>query len=413
MGGMIKIYFLNLKNTTFVSGLVINRKLRIDMKLRFLATIVLAAMVLVGCRSKNSVTIEGKFFGASDRVVYLQELSPSAKVTIDSTITNSKGRFSFTIELKDSNPSFINIKMGGSSVPLLVAPGEKVKVESVGNIYINYTVEGSEGSTLLRELNNYTISTVKTMDSLNVLYNQEISPDRIQELGKQYSQTYVQLKRNAIGFMVRNQKSLASVVPLYQPVFETQFLFDSPGDIAYFRMVSESLGEIYPTSPYVASLRADINRVQDIYVRDSILRASLSGPVVNFIDISMKDSRGQERKLSELAGKVVLLDFTNSSDVIIKSINRELVETYDKYNERGFEVFQVSLDESKLQWLNSVTNAKLPWISVNDFQGSSSSAITSYNVTRIPANFLLDRHGNIVAKDLRGRELEAAVEGLL
>lgn len=384
-----------------------------DMNLKILATMVLATVVLAGCKSKNSVTIDGKFFGASDRMVYLQELSPSNRITIDSAKTNSKGRFSFRIKLKDSNPSFINIKMGGSSVPLLVAPGEKVEVESVGNIYINYTVKGSQGSSLLRELNNYTIATVKTMDSLNVLYNSETSPYMIQELGKQYSQAYVQLKRNAIGFMVRNSSSLASVVPLYQPVFETQFLFDSPGDIAYFRMVGESLGELYPTSPYVASLKADINRVQDIYVRDSILRASLNGPVVNFIDISMKDSRGQERKLSELTGKVVLLDFTNSSDVMIKSINRELVDTYNKYRGRGFEVFQVSLDESKAQWLNSVVNAKLPWISVNDFAGATSAAVTAYNVKQIPANFLLDRQGDIVAKDLRGRELEAAIEGLL
>lgn len=383
------------------------------MKLRILAAMLLAVSVGVGCKSKHCVTIDGKFFGAADRMVYLQELSPSSKITIDSTKTNSKGRFSFRIQLKDSNPSFINIRMGGNSVPLLVSPGENVEVESVGNIYINYTVRGSEGSSLLRELNNYTIATVKTMDSLNVLYNSETSLERIQELGKQYSQTYVQLKRNAIGFMVRNASSLASVVPLYQPIFETQFLFDSPGDIAYFRMVSESLGKLYPSSPYVTSLKADVNRVQDIYVRDSILRASINGPVVNFIDIQMKDSRGQERKLSELTGKVILLDFTNSSDVIIKSINRELVNTYDKYKGRGFEVFQVSLDESKVQWLNNVTNAKLPWISVNDFMGAASPAVTAYNVNRIPANFLLDRQGNIVAKDLRGRELEAAIEGLL
>lgn len=385
-----------------------------DMKLRFLAIALLALIFLGGCSRENSVDIEGKFFGASDRMVYLQELSPNSRITIDSTRTNGKGRFAFRVQLRDSCPSFLNLRMGGSSVPLLVAPGEVVQVESVGNIYINYTVQGSPGSSLLREFNNYTIATVKTLDSLSVLYNGDVTPDEIRQLGQQYSQTYVQLKRNAISFMVRNASSLASVVPLYQPVFETQYLFDSPGDIAYFKMVSESIGQMYPNSPYVRALRNDINRVRDTYVRDSILQASLNAPAVNFIDISIKDSRGEQRSLSQLVGKkVVLLDFTNSSDVIIKSINRELVDTYTKYKDRGFEVFQVSLDQSKAQWLNSITNAKLPWISVNDFQGAGSSAVASYNVRRIPSNFLLDRQGDIVAKDLRGRELEAALEGLL
>lgn len=373
------------------------------------------ALSLFGCKNKDDVRINGTFYGINDRMVYLSELAPSGReTTIDSVRTDSKGKFEFKLKLKDTNPSFINIKVGNNNrVPLLVAPGEDIKLESIGNIFINYTVEGSHGSELIKNLNGYSIQTMQKLDSLNTLFNNETDYARIQELGTEYSKTYIALKRNAIDFMVRNSSSLAAVVPLYQPTFQQQYLFNSPEDIAYYRMVSTALRNKYPTSPYVQSLRNDIERINNKFKRDSMISASLLEPRANNIEIVMADARGKMRKLSELKGQVVLIDFTNTSDLKAKALNRELMNTYAWAHKKGFEVFQISVEPSKSKWINSVIDAKTPWISVNDLHGVNSPSLKSYNIKSLPSNFLLDREGNIVGKNIYGEDLNDRLNEML
>lgn len=375
--------------------------------------LLLISVIMCGCVSEEKVIISGQFFGAADRMVYLQEVVPGRQLTLDSAKCDSKGKFKFKVKVNMEHPSFLNVRMGNSFVPLLVEAGERIKIEAIGNIYVNYTVEGSSGSRLLRQLNSQTVATVQQLDSLSVLYDRETDTQRMQDIGVQYSKTYVSLKRDAITFIVKNSTSLAAVVPLYQPIFGNKFLFDSPSDIAYFRMVADSLSDRYPKSPHVLSLKSDIGRINDMYLRDSLLRVSRDGKAADFIDVKMKDSKGQVRTLSSLAGNVILLDFTSSQDVTLKSINRELVDLYNQYHKQGFEVFQVSLDVYKTQWINTVLGARLPWISVCDFMGGDSPAARSYNITKLPSNFLIDRQGNIVAKDIYGHDLSAAVAGLV
>lgn len=373
----------------------------------------LTAALLSSCCSKDQVVINGQFFGASDQTVYLQELAPGREWTLDSAVCDSKGRFKFKTKVNQENPTFLNLRMDNSFVPLLVEPGQRIDVEAIGNIYVNYTVNGSPGSELLHKFNSRTVSTVQKLDSLSVLYDNEMDTDRMQELGLQYSRTYINLKRDAISFLVKNSKSLVAVVPLYQPIFGNRYLFDSPSDIAYFKLIAESLGDLYPTSPYVSSLKADVGRIRDMQLRDSLLRVSLSGKAADYIDIKMKDAKGDVRTLSSLAGNVILLDFTSSQELELKTINRELAQVYEKYHDRGFEVYQVSLDNSKQEWINTVIGAGIPWISVCDFMGTESPVVRSYNITRLPSNFLIDRQGNIVAKDIRDHALETALESLL
>lgn len=357
-------------------------------------------------------TIDGKFHGAAQKMIYLEELSPYGSKIIDSTTTAGDGSFFFEIKMDVDYPSFYNVRMGRDYVPLLLERGEQAEVDAVGNIYYNYNVKGSEGSMLVKEFNNQVVSTSRKLDSLMALYERSIDPVQVQSLGVEYGQTYIELKRSAIRFITEHSSSLAALLPLYQPIFSGKFIFDEPQDIIYLRMLSDSLMVHYPLSPYVRSLSSDVQGVRNAFKIDSMVNVGMENGA-DYPEIEMNDSYGVTRHLSELKGKVVLLDFTASVPAELKILNREKVAVYDKYKGLGFEIFQVSLDRNKAAWLKTTVEQRLPWISVCDFEGGDSPAVRNYNVQSLPANFLIDKQGVIVGRNLHGEQLEQALDELL
>ena len=380
--------------------------------MRISIALLAVAAVFMGCNKGNKATIQGRFFGEGKRSVYLEQLSPGNNKIVDSVQSSSKGSFRFKVEFKDETPAFYNVRMGGSFVPLLVAPGEKVAVDAVGNIYNNYTVRGSEGSMLMRELSHETIRTIQRMDSIANLFETTKDDAERQRLGVEHYETSVRFKQDVIKFVVRNSNSLAVIVPFFQPIDGSTYIFDAAEDMVYLKMITDSLGARYPNSPYVRSLRYDISVLNQAMSMDSLLT---SGELqeIDFPDIEMKDAVGKSHRLSDLKGNVILLDFTTTGDADVKRINRDMVEIYEKFAPKGLEIYQVSLDMSKVDWMNSLAETKLPWISVCDFMGSDSPAVKSYNVQKVPSNFLIDRSGDIVDRDLYGDALEKKLASLM
>lgn len=368
---------------------------------------------LISCKDKTDIEIKGQFHGAPNQTILLEELSLTGANLVDSTISSSSGEFAFTITPKTTDPTFYNVRHENSLVPLLLAPGENVSIDAVGNVYNNYRVTGSEGSAKMRELSLLTLSQTRKLDSLSRLYEAETDPVRAAEYGKAYGAKYIQLKRSVISFVIKNAGSLSSIVPLYQPIFGSRFIFDEPSDIVYFRVVADSLSKLYPNSPYVVSLKNDMKRIDNAFVLDSIIVAGANAPEQNLPDIKIKDAAGTTRSLSETLGKVVLLDFTSYSSPELKLLNKDLMATYDKHRADGFEVFQVCVDTDKAQWLKTIVESRLPWIAVNDFAGLNSRALSAFAVKKIPTRILINRQGDIVGRDLYDTKLENAVEGLI
>jgi len=134
--------------------------------------------------------------------------------------------------------------------------------------------------------------------------------------------------------------------------------------------------------------------------------------VNSFPDIAEKDINGKEVKLSSLKGKVVILSFWASWDKKSREANKSLKSVYKKYHNRGLEIYQVSLDRSKVLWENAVKTDDLPWINVSDLRYTESLAAKQYNVRRIPSDFIIDRNGDIIGKDLYGERLEEKMREL-
>ena len=132
-----------------------------------------------------------------------------------------------------------------------------------------------------------------------------------------------------------------------------------------------------------------------------------------YVDFEMQNTIGEIEKLSDFNDKIVLLEFWSSNCGPCRQENPNLVKTFQKYNQKGFEIFAVSQDTKKSSWLKAIEKDELPWKQVSDLKGRDNSASLIYGINGIPDNFLIDRNGIIIARNLRGEKLNEKLAELM
>ncbi|MEG0499970.1 MAG: thioredoxin-like domain-containing protein [Rikenellaceae bacterium] len=373
-----------------------------------LIAIITVVCVLCGCSGKNgSAKIKGEFSGMKQVNIVVEEIVPGRIMFLDSVKTNNRGRFSFKYRFRDENPVFIRLRYEDDYLTLLASPGEKIVVNTIINLSRNYSVSGSEGSQLVRDLNVGALNTCYKMDSLYPAYLSSTLSEERRKLEVEFTELYVQQKRNSIEFLIRNSKSMASLMALYQTLPTGLEVFGEKNDFRYFAMIADSLSVAYPTSPHVKSLMKSVENRTRAIERTQSFNVSESLPPIDLPDIY-----GAEHSLASLVNdKTILLTFWSATDPSSAMLNKELKELYTGMKDHGFEIYQVSLDEDKNIWVSAIVEQNIPWISVRDEAGGSRSvAARTYQINSLPANYLIDRNGNIVGKNLWGSNLTKKVE---
>ena len=375
------------------------------------------ALVAFSCGQKNKAHISGTFSGISKDTIYLEMLTTKGRTVVDSTVTNQQGNYRFTVSPPMAAPTFYNIVYKQSSIPVIVSPGEKVKVNSLCDLGRNYTVEGSDDSKLLKEFNTMYSNGVRSLDSLANLYSEtRPTPDndaRRTALLREYTQRYVKIKREHIAFIVKNASSMAAVYALYQRLPNDEALFNANDDRVYYRMVADSLADKYPASPHVIALLRDVKTQDDAAaLAQQVSRQQAETAGLNHPEITLQDMFGKDHKLSELKNKAILLTFWSVTDPKGPAMNNEMKELYKEFSGKGFDIYQVSLDSDKASWILAVQAQKLPWTNVIDPNGFTGLPAMSYNVAATPVNFLIDRRGNITGRNLQGAALRTRVAEL-
>lgn len=369
---------------------------------------ILAAAVAGACQS-SKVRISGRLIGADARQVYIEEVtSGNRPVPVDSVALDERGNYRFELKNVAPTPSLYNISYNGETVPILIESGDRLTVNSVGSFARNYTVEGSEESALLREFNRAYIEGAERLNAIAADYARSgQSEEEAKRLAQAYSEEYLRIKRAQLKFIIEHKSSIAAVYALTQRLPGDRYLFNGTGDAVYYRTVADALEERYPESPYLMSLRTEISRL------DALHNLTAQVSEAGFPDLELSNMYGKKIRLSSLKGDVVLVDFWSPSLGNSNALNADLKQIYEKYHDSGFEVYQVAVETSKPVWINAVQEQSLPWVSVCDLRGEASPALTIYNVRKLPANYLIDRAGDIVAKDLYGTSLEQRLEKLL
>ena len=379
-------------------------KLVYSMKNTFLA--LLCATILCCSCSNDDVRISGKFFGLTAKSVYLEQMTASGQTIIDSVELAKDGSYRFVIAKGPKTPSIYNIIYNNERVPLLLTAGENVTVGSMGSVLVNYTVSGSKESELLREFNREYIAGMQALNAKVAEYA-EAGDSSKTEIAQLYTAKLREIKRNQISFIIKNKSSIAAVYALYQRLPDEKYLVNSESDLIYFRTVADAVSKRYPTSPFVITLRNDVARME---AQTSLLSTIEER---DYPDIVADDMYGNKVKLSELEGNVILVDFWAAELGNSNALNADLKSIYEKYEADGFRVYQVSFDTSKATWIKAVQEQKLPWVSVCDFRGQASPIMGVYNVRSLPSNYLIDRKGRIVAKNIYSDALEQELAKIL
>ncbi|HEV8507023.1 MAG TPA: TlpA disulfide reductase family protein [Chitinophagaceae bacterium] len=131
------------------------------------------------------------------------------------------------------------------------------------------------------------------------------------------------------------------------------------------------------------------------------------------LDFTLPDMKGDSLRLSSMKGKVFLLDFWASWCGPCRYSNKNLIKLYSKYKQNGFEILSVSLDDSKKEWVKAVNKDKITWLQINDSRGWDARSATKWQVDAIPASFLIDKNGDVVAINAERKELENKIRELL
>lgn len=146
-----------------------------------------------------------------------------------------------------------------------------------------------------------------------------------------------------------------------------------------------------------------------VFIRQYVAQRRSTEIGKDALSFKQADALGQLIALSDFKGKYVLLDFWASWCIPCRQENPKVLEAYNKYNKKGLEILGISLDDKRTDWLKAIADDALPWKQVSDLKGWNNEVSVLYSVYSIPQNFLIDPQGKIIAKDLRGPELEAAL----
>lgn len=373
--------------------------------------------LLFSCGSDDNITIRGSYPAGAGGYLHFEMLNIAEKQFIDSVKLNKKGGFKYNFNL--DHPELILVKNRQEQyINLLAFPGDEIRIDIPQSSFRKgYVVAGSEESGKIRGLVQDVEQTKTRLDSildaLNEMENLE-SPEA-ETLIASYREIFNDQKRSNVRFIIENISSLSSVYALYQRVAPDVYLFNDLKDLQYYKIVSDSVRVKYPGSTLAKSLVNDVEQRLTEYNNIITINKLTQNSTVEtgLIDLVIEDVNGDAQSLRGLDGKVILLNFWASWNNESRTANRRLIGLYNEYHDKGFEIYSVAMENDRNTWRGAVDFEEFPWINVSELTYPNSYAATVYNVQSIPANYLIDREGNIVAKNIGSNVLATWLDNLL
>jgi len=376
--------------------------------MRNIFILVAAAISFASCGNSNSIS--GVITGAEGKTIYLESLSDSKVLPIDSTVVGSDG--SFSLKSHDNLPlDFYRIYFKeGNFLQLITDSSEHVEINAEFANLNNAKVEGSPQTVEYMDLvKRWEPMMEKLAEAQSQINRPSTDPslDSTQWIALWEAQSAAaQKEANAFvkGWLEKHSASLLaiSIVQNLDPRFEFNW---------YLRVLNDTK----PTCGKLPAYKTLEKLVGQIKNASSSSAASNSNIAIGKMapEITLPTLTGETKALSSLRGKVVLLDFWASWCGPCRRENPNVVATYKKYSSKGFDVFSVSLDENKTAWEAAIKKDGLVWNNhVSDLGGWKSAVVPTYEIESIPFPVLIDKEGNIVAmgESLRGNGLESELK---
>ena len=378
----------------------------------FLLTLVI---IITGCNHKKQFSVNGVIKDSKTKYIYLNKLDVDTPILIDSAKISRKGSFRFKV--KATGPDFYQLGFSTTNfITLLAEPGERINLLFNGkDLFENYSVKGSAGSAKLQVLDLFLAETKRKLDSLSTLYTKASHEPGFDVRGPLLDAEFKDLikaqRKNNIVFIIYNINSLVSIKALYQRIDPQTYVLYDQHDLQYLKIVSDSLTRRYPNSKQVQALARDFKKELNQMLFSQIEQISKNLPNT-VLDPDLVNIAGKRVSLSSLKGKYVLLTFWSAQSKDCIEENLQLKEFYKLYNKKGFEIYQINLDENEELWRAAVRFDELPWINTREDNPKDPKNALLFNVKTLPANYLFDKESKIIASNLHGKELQLKLDQL-
>jgi peroxiredoxin len=376
------------------------------------AIIAFCALIATSC-SQKKFNVEGQISNASDSVLYFENVGLEGINVIDSVKLSDNGNFSFSDEAPVA-PEFYRLRIADQIINVSIDSTETVTIKAqYPQMATQYEVSGSENCLKIKELALKQIDLHKRAMAIqeNTALGVDEANDSILKIIDAYKED---VKTN---YIFKEPMKAYSYFALFQTL-GNWLLFNprsNKDDIKVFAAVATSWDTYYPHAERGQNLHnIAIEGMKNMRITEGAREQTIDASKVEeagVLDIALQDNHGQVRHLTDLKGKVVLLDFHIFA--MDESPARILLlrELYNKYAAQGFEIYQVSLDPDEHFWKQQT--AAIPWISVRDEDGINSQRIMLYNIQSVPDYFIIDRNNNLVKRAEQMKDLEAEIKKLL
>jgi peroxiredoxin len=385
------------------------------MKKIYYAFIFLMLSFSYGCGEKDNIFINGQVDGGSRKMIYLDYLKINKTETIDSLRIKKDGTFSFSLHAEHPGIYILRNNIG-EIINLLPSPGEELSITaSYQNFNENYTVSGSPESEYLRQLVSKLQDTRERLNKLDNAYStlSNVTEDQASEYINRRKAIIKDQRDYSIQFIIEHLNSIASIYAIYQEISEGQYVLGENRDIQYMKIVADSVSKAYPEVDFVQSFVTDARNAEQKFYNLKGLSSRLKEADIGLPDLAIPNPQGDTIRLSSLKGEVTLVYFWSAMSKECRNLNPQLREIYEKNKSKGFEVYAIALDNSKDLWRRAIEFDELNWINVSELSFPDSEAANIFNVRVLPSNFLLNREGEVVARDIYGPELQKWLDNML
>lgn len=381
-----------------------------------IALLVVAVLNFTAC-NKQKFNVNGTISEAKDSILYFENMSLNGPEVVDSVRLNADGVFYFSAKATGS-PEFYRLRIAGQIINVAADSTENITIKAVfPTMSDGYEVSGSEECSKIKELALMQMRLQTQIDA--IAKSPDLGVDAVEDSVAKVLDVY---KNNVkLNYIFKQPMKAYAYFALFQTVIlgDANVLIFNPrsssADVKVFAAVATSWDTYYPQSLRGENLHniaiAGMKNVRIIHNEAARSIDADKVDVSGLIDIALRDNKGRLRRLKELKGRVVMLDFhLFAGEGSLKRIMM-LRDLYNKYHAMGFEIYQVSVDPDEHFWKQQT--AALPWISVRDEAGVRSSNLVSYNVQSLPTFFLIDRNNVLQKRDAQIKDLDATLRAML
>lgn len=352
----------------------------------------------------NNFHIEGKVSGAPNTVVKIEAQTDQGSVNVAETTTDGSGNY----EIDGNIPSMgiYSLVVGKSETGTIVIPIDvNDRVVISGDIKSFSAQAQVSGTKWAKPYVAYQRMLLEFSQKYMATVDESYSEEEIKQAEKKITDYVIkQVKKDP-----SNPVNIVLAARLF-PTEDEGFGGYDMAKMEVLNIMNTAFQAKYPTSPITGSLNSMIGSIEQQYEK---YQASTSGNVTA-PEISLPDLNGKQLRLSDLKGKVVLIDFWASWCGPCRKENPNVVRLYKKYNSKGFEILSVSLDTDKAAWKQAVQSDGLVWKNhVSDLMGWQTPLVQQYGISGIPYTVLIDGEGKIIGIGLRGAQLEQKLEEVL